>query len=55
MKLQVFKNNQRAISSYKKSWFKEVWVFREDVYIMWKYEDSIAMELLKSDYLNSSI
>ncbi|MBW7954352.1 GNAT family N-acetyltransferase [Candidatus Gracilibacteria bacterium] len=55
VKLQVFKNNQRAISSYKKSGFKEVGVFREDVYIMGKYEDSIAMELLKSDYLNPSI
>ncbi len=50
VKLQVFSNNPRAIASYKKCWFKEVWIFRQELYIMWEYVDSIAMEMLRSEY-----
>lgn len=52
VKLNVFSNNERAIISYQKSWFREVWVFKEETYIMWKYQDSIAMEMLRSEYEN---
>ncbi len=50
VKLQVFSNNPRAIASYKKCWFKEVGVFKEEVYIMWKYEHSIAMEMMRNEW-----
>lgn len=49
-KLQVYSNNPRAIASYKKCWFKEVWVFKQELYIMWEYVDSIAMEILRSEW-----
>ncbi len=50
VKLSVFSTNSRAIASYKKCWFKEVWVLKEDVYVMWKYEDHVMMEIMKYDY-----
>lgn len=50
VKLQVYSNNPRAKKSYEKCWFREVWVFREDLYIMWEYVDSIAMEMLKNEW-----
>ncbi len=50
VKLQVFASNARAIASYKKCWLREVWIFQEEVYVMGKYEDSIAMEMMRSDY-----
>lgn len=50
VKLNVFANNPRAIASYKKCWFREVWIFKEDAYIMWEYVDSIAMEILKIEW-----
>ncbi len=50
VRLNVFGSNLRAKKSYEKSWFKTVWVFKDEVYIMGKYEDSIAMEMLRSEY-----
>lgn len=52
VKLNVYANNLRAKTSYEKCWFKEVWVFKQEHYIMWEYVDSIAMELLRSEYEN---
>ena len=50
VKLNVFSNNPRAIKCYENCWFKQTWVLREEVYVMWKYEDSICMEILASEY-----
>lgn len=50
VRLNVFGSNLRAKKSYEKSWFRTVWVFKDEVYVMWKYEDSIAMELLRSEW-----
>lgn len=50
VKLQVSSNNPRAIASYEKSGFKTVWIFKQENYIMWEYVDSIAMELLRSEW-----
>jgi len=50
VKLQVYSNNPRAISSYKKCWFREVWTFKQDLYIMWEYVDNIAMEMLRNEW-----
>lgn len=50
VKLHVFSNNERAIKSYEKCWFKKIWVLKEETYIMWKYEDEIIMEILRSEY-----
>lgn len=52
VKLNVFTDNKRAINSYKKSWFRKVWIHKEDVYIMWEYKDHLSMELLRSEYKN---
>lgn len=50
IRLWVFANNPRAQRVYEKCWFKEVWVFMEEAYIMWEYVDSIQMEIMKSEW-----
>lgn len=51
--LNLFANNQRALKSYQKNWFRIVWIFKEDCYLMGKYEDNISMEMLKSERENN--
>lgn len=48
--LRVIWTNERAINAYKKVWFKESWRLREWLYLFWKYEDIVFMDILKSEY-----
>ena len=55
VRLNVFWNNLRAQKAYQKVGFRTVWVFKDEVYIMWEYVDSIAMEMLRSEWENLNI
>ena len=50
VKLWVYANNPRAIRVYEKYWFKTVWVFKDEAYIMWEYVDSIKMEIMRNEW-----
>lgn len=52
LKLQVYSNNFPAIGLYKKLWFKEVWILREEVLFNNVYIDKIYMEIFKTEYLS---
>ena len=43
--------NERAWKSYQKVWFKEVWIFKEQEFLMWKYYDSILIEIFRDEFL----
>ncbi len=55
VKLAVFSTNERWIKSYLKSWFREVWRLKEELFIMWKYIDEVIMELTREDYLKNHV
>ena len=43
--------NERANRAYKKVWFKEVWRYKNHHYVMWKYYDSILMEIFNDNFV----
>ncbi len=51
--LKVNTFNERAIKSYKKCWFQEVWILKRDQYLKWEYYDTLIMEVMKEDYFNN--
>ncbi len=42
--------NENAWRLYKKVWFREVWKFREDVFIRWELKDQIFMEIFRKNF-----
>ena len=55
IKLQLMSFNQRALKCYKKCGFKEVGRIRENKFINGKYYDTICMDILKNEFLESYI
>ena len=50
IKLEYLPTNIKAKKVYEKSWFKECWVWKEDIFDWEKYVDKVCMEILKTDY-----
>ena len=48
--LDVLWNNEKAKYIYEKVWFKEVWKFKNQLFINWKYYDQIMMEIFREDW-----
>ena len=40
--------NENAEKLYSKSWFKEVWRFKNDIFVRWKIKNLIFMEIYKN-------
>lgn len=53
IKLEVLVTNKRAKKVYEKVWFKEVWIFKEDIFDYEKYIDKIIMEIMRKDYFSN--
>lgn len=49
--LYALANNTRAIRVYEKAGFKHIGVFRENMYSMGKFQDTVAMDIVKSEFL----
>lgn len=54
IRLNVYSFNERAMRCYKKCGFKVEGVLREEIYRGGKYYDTIAMGLLRREYLDAS-
>ena len=50
IKLEYLSTNIKAKKVYEKSWFKECWVWKEDIFDWEKYVDKVCMEILRTDY-----
>ncbi|PZM84978.1 hypothetical protein DLH72_02580 [Candidatus Gracilibacteria bacterium] len=50
IKLEVLATNSRAKKVYEKVGFKEVGIFKEDIFDYEKYIDKIIMEIMRKDY-----
>lgn len=55
VRLNVYSFNERAIKCYEKCGFKTEGILREEMYRDGKYYDTIAMGILRKDFLNSSL
>lgn len=53
--LEVMSFNERALKCYKKCGFKEVGRIRQSKYINGRYYDSIVMDILKEEFIESYI
>jgi RimJ/RimL family protein N-acetyltransferase len=49
--LYALAHNARAIRCYEKAGFKHVGVFKEIMYVLGKFEDATAMEVLRSEFM----
>lgn len=55
IKLHLMSFNERALKCYKKCGFKETGRIRENRFINGKYYDTIAMDILESEFSESYI
>jgi RimJ/RimL family protein N-acetyltransferase len=49
--LHALEHNVRAIHVYEKVGFKKVGIFREIMYSMGKFQNAVAMDIIKSDFM----
>ncbi|MFW9932157.1 MAG: GNAT family N-acetyltransferase [Candidatus Thorarchaeota archaeon] len=49
--LYALEHNTRAIRTYEKAGFKKIGVFREHMYSMGKFQNAIAMDILKDEFM----
>lgn len=55
IKLHLMSFNERALKCYKKCGFKETGRIRENRFINGKYYDTIAMDILESEFKVHSV
>lgn len=51
IRLLVLSTNSRAKYVYEKIWFREAWIFMEEIWDWEKYIDKIFMEIFRKDFM----
>lgn len=51
IRLLVLSTNSRAKYVYEKIWFRETWIFMEEIWDWEKYIDKIFMEIFRKDFM----
>jgi len=49
--LYALEHNKRALRTYEKAGFQRIGVFRKHMYSMGKYQDAVAMDITKDEFL----